>query len=141
MKSERHFGWMWAQACELLEQAERLQRQYVRYMGPGTDSAVWEPPVDVQESGGEFLLQFAIPGVEPGQINVSLDADGLTVSAVRPVRLAHRSASIRRLEIPHGRFVRHISLGGAPLRIVESVYVNGCLEVRLAKAAPHQTRE
>jgi len=111
MKSERQFGWMWAQACELLEQAERLQRQYVRYMGPGTDSAVWEPPVDVQESGGEVLLQFALPGVEAGNINVSLDSDGLTVSAVRPVRPAHRSAVIRRLEIPHGRFVRHISLG------------------------------
>jgi len=141
MKSERQFGWMWAQACELLEQAERLQRQYVRYMGPGTDSAVWEPPVDMQESGGEVLLQFALPGVEAGNINVSLDSDGLTVSAVRPVRPAHRNAVIRRLEIPHGRFVRHISLGGAPLRILESVYVNGCLEVRLVKAASHQTRE
>jgi HSP20 family protein len=139
MKSDRQFGWMWAQACELLEQAERMQRQYVRYMGPGTDSAVWEPPVDVQESGGEVLLQFAMPGIEPGQINVSLDSEGLTVSAVRPVRLAHRNALIRRLEIPHGRFVRRIPLSGVPMRIVESVYVNGCLEVRLAKAAT--TRE
>jgi HSP20 family protein len=141
MKSDRQFGWMWSQACELLERAERLQRQYVRYMGPGIDSAVWEPPVDVQESGGEVLLQFAMPGVQPEQINVSLDSDGLTVSAVRPVRLAHRNAFIRRLEIPHGRFVRHIQLSGAPMRIVESLYVNGCLEVRLAQAAQNSTRE
>jgi len=141
MKNERQFGWMWAQACELLEQAERLQRQYVRYIGPGADSAVWEPPVDVQESGNEVLLQFAMPGVEPGQIEVSLDSEGLTVRAVRPVRLAHRNALIRRLEIPHGRFLRRIALGGSPLRIVESTYVNGCLEVRLARAAQLPTRE
>jgi HSP20 family molecular chaperone IbpA len=141
MKSDRQFGWMWAQACDLLEQAERLQRQYVRYIGPGADSAVWEPPVDVQESGGEVLLQFAMPGVEPSQIDVALDADGLTVSAVRPVRLAHRNALIRRLEIPHGRFLRRIPLNGAPLRIAESVYVNGCLEVRLARAVQNPTRE
>jgi HSP20 family molecular chaperone IbpA len=141
MKSDRQFGWMWAQALDLLDQAERLQRQYVRYVGPGTDSAVWEPPVDIQESGSEVLLQFAIPGVEPGRIEVSLDAEGLTVSAVRPVRLAQRNALVRRLEIPYGRFVRRIPLVGAPLRIVESVYVNGCLEVRLAKAAQNPTRE
>jgi len=141
MKTDRELGWMWAEACELLEQAERLQRQYVRYLGPGAGSVVWEPPVDVQESGGEVLLQFAMPGVEPGNISVSLDPDALTVSAVRPVRLAHRNALIRRLEIPHGRFVRRIPLSGAPMRIVESVYVNGCLEVRLARAAQNPTRE
>ncbi len=141
MKSDRQYGWMWTQACELLERAERLQRQYVRYMGPGADSAVWEPPVDVQESGGEVLLQFAMPGVEPERINVSLDSEGLTVSAVRPVRLSDRNALIRRLEIPHGRFVRRIQLSGAPMRIVESLYVNGCLEVRLTKAAQHSIRE
>ncbi len=141
MKTDRQFGWMWAQACELLDQAERLQRQYVRYLGPGADSAVWEPPVDVQESGGEILLQFAMPGVEPEQISVSLDSGALTVSAVRPVRLAHRNALIRRLEIPHGRFVRRIPLTGAPMRLVESVYVHGCLEVRLARAAQNPTHE
>jgi HSP20 family protein len=146
MKTDPQLGWMWAQACELLEQAERLQRQYVRYIGPGAGSAVWEPPVDVQESGDEVLLQFAMPGVDPGQIEVSLDSEGLIVSAVRPVRLAHRNAFIRRLEIPHGRFLRRIALSGAPLRIAESTYVNGCLEVRLARAAqkamaPPSTRE
>jgi len=146
MKTDPQLGWMWAQACELLEQAERLQRQYVRYIGPGAGAAVWEPPVDVQESGEEVLLQFAMPGVDPGQIEVSLDSEGLTVSALRPVRLAHRNALIRRLEIPHGRFLRRIALSGAPLRIAESKYVNGCLEVRLARAArkavtPPPTRE
>jgi HSP20 family protein len=140
MKSDRQFGWMWAQALDMLDEAERLQRQYIRYVGPGTDCAVWEPPVDVQESGGEVLLQFAMPGVQPGQIEVSLDEEGLTVSAVRPVRLAQRNALIRRLEIPYGRFVRRIALSGASLRIVESVYVNGCLEVRLAKATQNPTR-
>lgn len=141
MKTEPQLGWMWAQACELLEQAERLQRQYVRYIGPEAGSAVWEPPVDVQESGDEVLLQFAMPGVDPQQIEVSLDSEGLIVSAIRPVRLAHRNALIRRLEIPHGRFLRRIALSGAPLRIAESTYVNGCLEVRLARVTRNTTHE
>lgn len=141
MNTDRQFGWMWAQACELLERAERLQRQFVRYIGPSADVAVWEPPVDVQESPDELAFSFALPGVEPDQIVVSLDAQALTVSAVRPVRLAHRRAVIRRLEIPHGRFVRRISLNGAVMRLLESRYANGCLEVRLARAAEIPTHE
>lgn len=141
MNTDRQLGWMWSQACEFLERAERLQRQFVQYVGAGADAAVWEPPVDVQELGSEVLLQFALPGVEPGQIGVSLEAGALTVRAVRPVRLAHRNAVIRRLEIPYGRFVRRIPIAGAPMRIVDSSYVNGCLEVRLARAAPNPTRE
>jgi HSP20 family protein len=141
MSTDRQFGWMWAQACELLERAERLQRQFVRYIGPSADVAVWEPPVDVQEIAGELAFSFALPGVEPDKIVVSLDGEALTVSAVRSVRLAHRSAVIRRLEIPHGRFVRRIPLNGAAMRLVESRYANGCLEVRLARAAEIPTRE
>ena len=30
MNTDRQFGWMWVQACELLDRAERLQRQFVR---------------------------------------------------------------------------------------------------------------
>jgi hypothetical protein len=41
---------------------------------------------------------------------------------------------IRRLEIPHGRFVRQIALSGPAVEIADSRYLNGCLEVRLAWA-------
>jgi HSP20 family molecular chaperone IbpA len=49
------------------------------------------------------------------------------------VRLAEPGALIRRLEIPHGRFVREIALSGPALRIADSRYVDGCLEVRLVR--------
>jgi HSP20 family molecular chaperone IbpA len=140
MSSERQFSWMWAQACELLERAERLQRQFVRYVGPGSDAGVWEPPVDIQVTAGEPLVVFAIPGVEPEQIKVSLEPGALTVSALRPLRLASRNAVIRRLEIPHGRFVRRVPLSGNPVRLVESHYINGCLEVRLTSGSVNPIR-
>jgi hypothetical protein len=50
------------------------------------------------------------------------------------VKLAEPGAIIRRLEIPHGRFVREIALSGPALKIAESQYHNGCLEVRLVPA-------
>lgn len=138
MSTEREYGWMWAQACELMDQAERLQRQFLRYLGPGTDAAVWEPPVDIQETQEGWVLVLALPGVAPEDIDIRLEGSALTVRASRPVRLTSRDAVIRRLEIPHGHFVRQITVPGAFLRLAESRYVNGCLEVRLVKAGQRE---
>lgn len=137
MSTERQYGWMWVEACEVLNRAERLQRQFLRYMGPGVDAAVWEPPVDIQETDDGLILLFALPGVAPEAIDIRLEPDALTVSAMRPLQLVNPEAVIRRLEIPHGRFVRRIALAGAPLRIHDTRYANGCLEVRLV--APRQS--
>jgi HSP20 family protein len=134
MNTERHFGWMWMQACEVLDQAERLQRKFVHYAGPGVDAAVWEPPVDIHETSDDVSLLFALPGVVPEQIEVTLEASALTVSARRPMTLSNRCDSvIRRLEIPHGRFLRRIPLA-ARMRVAETRYLNGLLEVRLIAA-------
>jgi len=133
MNTERHFGWMWVQACEALDHAERLQRQFLRYTGPGVDAAVWEPPVDIHETREGLSLLFALPGVAADQIEVTLEPNALTVSARRPLALSRHESVIRRLEIPHGRFIRRIPLPGR-MKVVETRYLNGLLEVQLAAA-------
>lgn len=135
MSSERQYGWMWVEACEVLDRAERRQRQFLRYLGPGTDAALWEPPVDIQETSEGLMVVFALPGVAAEAIEVRLEPMALVVSAVRPLKLAHPNAVIRRLEIPHGRFLRRIPLSGVPLAIAATRYEHGCLEVHLTRAA------
>lgn len=139
MSSERQYGWMWVEACEVLDRAERLQRQFLRYLGPaGSDAAVWEPPVDIQETAEGLILLFTLPGVVPEEISLRLEPTELTVSARRPLKLAHPEAVIRRLEIPHGRFLRRIPLTGVPLTLASSRYEHGCLEVRLTRAGSQE---
>jgi HSP20 family molecular chaperone IbpA len=134
MNTERHFGWMWIQACEALDHAEKLQRQFLRYTGPGVDAAVWEPPVDIHETRDGLSLLFALPGVVPEQIEVTLESNALTVSARRPLTLSNHDSIIRRLEIPHGRFMRRIPLAGR-MQVAGTRYENGLLEVRLIAAS------
>jgi len=134
MNTERRYGWMWLRALELADEAERLHRRFLRYIGPGTDAVLWEPPVDIHETADGLILLFALPGVAAEDVEIRLERTALTVTALRRVKPADRSALIRRLEIPHGRFVREIALSGPPLRIAESHCLNGCLEVRLARA-------
>jgi HSP20 family protein len=141
MSIDRQFGWMWAQACELLDRADRMQRQFVRYVGPGVDAAVWEPPVDIQETAEGLHLVFALPGVNPEHIEVSLEPNALTVSAIRPARLGSKDSVVRRLEIPHGHFLRRIALAGARLRLGETRYLNGCLEIRLVRVGENRGQE
>ena len=134
MSSERQYGWMWVEACEVLDQAERMQRQLLRYLGPGSDAAVWEPPVDILETPEGVILLIALPGVAPEDIDVRIEPTSLTVSATRRLKLDYPRATIRRLEIPHGRFVRRVPLTGVPLTISATRYERGCLQVQLTRA-------
>ncbi|MDM0116583.1 hypothetical protein QTI66_31040 [Variovorax sp. J22R133] len=40
-------GWMWAQACDPMNQAERLHRQFFRPAAVQQAQVVSEPPVDL----------------------------------------------------------------------------------------------
>jgi HSP20 family molecular chaperone IbpA len=136
MSAERRYSAMWLQALELAEEAERLQRSFLRYLGPGAEGIGWEAPVDIHETPDGLTLLFALPGVAPEDIDVQLDADGLTVRGVRPPNLGARNGVVRRLEIPHGRFVRRLSLPGDAVQLADSHYRNGCLQVRLVWMKP-----
>jgi HSP20 family protein len=134
MNTERRYGWMWLRALELADEAERLHRRFLEYIGPGSDAVRWEPPVDIYESEDGLILLFALPGVATEDIDVRIERTALTVSALRRMKPPGSGALIRRLEIPHGRFVREIALSGPALRIADSRYLNGCLELRLVRA-------
>ena len=42
-------AWMWSEACDLMEQAERMHRQFFRLTVSRQSLPTWEPPVDVYE--------------------------------------------------------------------------------------------
>lgn len=123
---------MWAEACRLIEQAERLHRQFFRFDRIAARPA-WEPPVDVLEDDREIAVVVALPGVAPGEAEVVLDRDALLIRAERRVPFGDRAREIRRLEIPHGRFERRVPLPPIPLAPAGTRWVDGCLVVVLRK--------
>ena len=124
--------WMWGDTVDLLEQADRLQRQFFRLAG-GAEQARWEPPVDVFADGDEILVEVALPGVPSERIELVCAPGELVVRGERrlPRRLA--SAAIQRLEIPHGRFERRLALPPGRWTLVGQELVNGCLQLLLAR--------
>jgi HSP20 family protein len=96
---------MWGEALSMLDRAQRLQRQFFTHA-----SAAWEPPVDIVETGETLQLHVALPGVTADAITVALDPAGITISALRAFPCREEGGQIHRLEIPYGRFERHIRL-------------------------------
>ena len=121
---------MWAQACEAMERAERLHRQFF-HRGPATP--YWEAPCDIFETDDTLTILVALPGVPVEQIQVTLSAGVLVVTGERPLPADMAKARILRLEIPHGRFQRRIELPPARFEISGRHLADGCLMVRLHK--------
>lgn len=115
----------------MIERAEQLHR---RFFQPGLAPALagnWEPPIDVFESERELAIVAALPGVEPQDIEISIERDVLLVAGVRRLPAVARATAIHRMEIPHGRFERRIRLPGAQWEVGRSTLVNGCLLLSL----------
>ena len=73
---------MWAQACEAMERAERLHRQFFHRAHA---TPCWEAPVDIFETEDTLTIVIALPGVDPDQVQVTLSAGVLIVSGERPL--------------------------------------------------------
>ena len=122
---------MWNEALAMIARAEQLQR---RFFEPSGQATCWEPPVDIFETAEEYWIIAALPGVEAGDLSVSIEGGDLRFVGQRRLPVAARAASVHRLEIPYGRFERSIRLPAQLLTLDQSDLVDGCLIIRLGKA-------
>ena len=125
--------WMWVQACELIDQAERLHRQFFRPTASARAFAAWEPPIDVFEDGRELVIVVAMPGVSADRVQVQLEPGAVVVRGERPVSLRRPGYAVRQLEIPYGGFERRIALPPGRFEAGAPQLVQGCLVLTLRK--------
>lgn len=118
----------------MLARAERLHQQFFQPPSTVKESATWEPPVDVLETEHEVLVLAALPGVDPDQVEAVIDRGTLAISGQRILPAALRNAFIHRLELPQGRFQRHVPLPSGRYHSVKHSMINGCLFISLRKA-------
>jgi HSP20 family molecular chaperone IbpA len=124
MSSRDPRDWMWTEACEFIERAERLHRQFFRPATQPAQYPAWEPPFDMYETAEALWLVVALPGVPPERLDVRLDSTAMVIAGLRPLPEFPRSAVLHRLEIPAGRF-----------RLENHELVHGCLVLALRKIA------
>ena len=134
MSSRNATSWMWAEACDLLDQAERMHRQFFRLTASERTTAIWEPPADVFEDEREIVIVVALPGVAADRVEITTEAGMLIVRAERRIPFAGARGAVRQLEIPYGYFERRIQLSDVALESGTREFRDGCLILRLSKA-------
>ena len=132
MSAPNPTDWMWAQACELLAQAERMHRQFFRLSASERVQASWEPPVDVFEDEREVVVVVALPGVPADRIEVTSEPGALVIRAESALPFTS-SRRVRQLEIPYGYFERRVALPEVQLDAGTQELRHGCLTLRLRK--------
>ncbi len=128
--------WMWSEAVDMLERAERMHRQMFQPQRPQVRSPCWEPPVDMLETEREVIVLTALPGVDPATITTVIEDGALKIFGRRVLPPELRTATIHRLELPQGCFERRVQIPRGVYDDVRRASVNGCLVVTLHKRNP-----
>ena len=106
----------------------------------GTAARPAAMPIDAYRSGDEFVVQFDLPGVDAGSIDLTVEKNVLTVHAER------RRAEVDGVELlvgerPHGMFSRQLFLGEAlDTERIDASYAEGVLTLKLPVAEKAKPR-
>lgn len=109
-----------------------------------TDNRVWVPAIDVVEQKDAYLMYAELPGVDPSQIDISVEQNVLTIRGTKPsIVQASREGEVRvyAAERVSGSFERSIRLP----EFVDGDHIaagfnNGLLTVHVPKAQAAQPR-
>lgn len=87
------------------------------------------PPIELRQDGKALTLEAAIPGFEPGELDVRITPEDILIQSDQN-RSAVQDGTVHEREIPHGKVFRDVRL---PARVdpagTKAEYRNGVLRV------------
>ena len=101
-----------------------------RPLGAAESGGTWWPSVEAQTRDGKLVVRCDLPGVDPSDVDVSLEGTTLTISGVRRSEREGKEEGRRFSEVRYGRFERSLTVpAGLDPEKVTARYENGVLEV------------
>ena len=101
----------------------------------------WRPAVDIKEEADRFVIHADIPGVDPKDIEVTMEGGMLTIKGDRKCETRDEMEGYKRVERVSGTFYRRFSLPDtADADRIEAKGKDGVLEVILPKQEKVQPR-
>jgi HSP20 family protein len=131
MSITRRNSWMWAEACALLEEAERKHRHFFDLISAPSSRPVWEPPADIFADGSNVHVVVALPGARVEDVTVQITPSGLQVDTAVPPPAISAALNVVRMEIPYGRM--RIELPPGRYVLTERRLDRGCLHLHLTR--------
>jgi len=107
----------------------------------GTPASDWIPAVDVIEEDNRYVLHADVPGVDPNDIEITLENSVLTVRGHRQATREEEQKGFRRVERTYGTFFRRFTLPDtADAEKISAESKNGVLELVIPKQEKTQPR-
>ncbi len=102
----------------------------------------WTPAVDIKEEQDRFVLIADIPGVQPDDIDITMENGILALKGERSRETEEERADYRRMERLRGTFYRSFSMPDtADADRIHAKFKNGVLEVVIPKQERLQPRK
>jgi len=102
----------------------------------------WTPAVDAHETGTSYVVNVALPGVDPDDIHISGQGSTVVITGKVERHWQRDQGAVHLQEIETGRFSRTFDLGGeVDLDKAEASFHNGILTLTLPKADVMRTRQ
>jgi HSP20 family protein len=110
---------------------------------PSSTGAAWAPPLDMFERNDKFVVAVELPGIEPGDVEVSVEDSTLTIKGHREfVHEDTTNESFQRIERRYGAFSRTLTLPStADVEKVEASFDKGVLTVEIPKREEAKPRK
>lgn len=132
---------IWRRANDLLQQAERIHRNFLqvaagaRYRASHGRTHSWEPPVNVVETDESLWVISALSGVAADRMEIRIEGCDLIIAGERPLPKCCEDGELKIWEIPLGRFERRVRVVGGekPLVLGKTTVHNGLLIIELRK--------
>jgi len=121
-----------------LREFDRLAEQVFNTAGTAARPA--SVPMDAWREGEQFVVEFDLPGIDPGTVDVDVERNVLTVRAERPA-LPEGSEHLA-AERPRGVFTRQLVLGDTlDTDRIQAAYHAGVLRLSIPVAEQAKVRK
>ncbi|MBN1288054.1 MAG: Hsp20/alpha crystallin family protein [Actinobacteria bacterium] len=117
------------------------------WLVPGAEEGMegiynWAPAVDIYETDNSLVVEAELSGLQPGDIDVSIDNNIVTIKGERKKETEVKEENYHRIERASGVFQRSIRLPSeVDAEKIEAAYENGVLKVTIPKVEPKKAKK
>lgn len=131
----------WSLLDQIQRELNNPMAAYDRDENGSIATASWAPAVDIKEDDKSFTLLADIPGVEPKDIEVTMDNNVLTIKGERQSEKKTEEENYKRVERQYGAFYRRFTLpDSADAEAIDARSEHGVLKVTIPKKEVAQSR-